>query len=214
MEPTLDFIATQLQQRIPYRYKWGRKQNDIWDGYSSFIYNTLLWEDLVEKMRETALRLHLDKGELFDYAANRWYNYWSAVAVEKIFAESVKVQPVKNIRDNEKDFYINNIPFDHKTSVFPQGFERDISYAKKNEAALIQWFYNNQSTQKRFHLKNRLFIVVYHKNGAHWKIKSEIVTLKNAIQSFLNGFNEQALHRIKLRDNATVLSAIIWVEKD
>lgn len=206
-------IENELKKRLPYNYHWGQKQNDLWDGYTNFIYKTLNWEELVLKMKQATIDHKLEKRELFNYAANRWYNFWSAQAVEQIFTEMEGIEPVAEKKDSEKDFYLLGIPFDHKTSVFPKQFQNTFEYAQSHKNELIEWLYKNQSTQKRHHFKNRLFIVVYAKNGEHWKLKAEISLLKKDIQKYVVAFNKEQLHSFTFADEQTTLSDIIWVSK-
>ncbi len=150
---------------------------------------------------------------LRDYAFNRWYNFWSAMAAEDIFASHQKVLANKNSYDKLVDFKIENIPFDHKTSIFPKGFNQPYHYAKENEKELIQWLYDNQSQQGRKHLKNRLFIVLYDGNTMqHWKMKSEIMLLKSAIDKYVENFSKKKLHRFDFGEGE-VFSDMIWVTK-
>ncbi len=69
----LQNIENELKKRLPYNYSWGQKQNDFWDDYTNFIYKTLDWEELVLKMKQATIDYKLDKRDLFNYAANRWY---------------------------------------------------------------------------------------------------------------------------------------------
>lgn len=142
-------IENELRKRLQYHYHWGQKQNNLWDGYTDFIYNTPIWEALVPKMETAFQKYGLDKKNLFNYAANRWFNFWSAMAVEQIFTEMDGVEKVAETKDSEKDFYLFGIPFDHKTSVFPKQFEKNFEYAQNHKAELIEWFYKNQSSQKK-----------------------------------------------------------------
>jgi len=206
-------LEEQLKKRWRYKYVWGKKQNNLWDGYTSYIYTTQNWEDLIPKMAKTVADYQLDKHELFYYASNRWYNFWSAMAVEQLFTEIEGITQVADRKDREKDFYLNDIPFDHKTSVFPRGFGRNISYAKANENELIQWLYKHQSSEQRFHLKNRLFVIVHNKNGAHWKLKARLSLIKNAIQDYVNNYDKDQLQKIIFANNKTALSDIIWVQQ-
>jgi len=80
---------------------------------------------------------------LFNYALNRWYNFWSARAVEQIFCSLVGVKPAKNLKDRLVDFQLHDIKFDHKTSVFPRQYAKTLDYAKKNQADLIQPAYDS-----------------------------------------------------------------------
>jgi len=145
-----------------------------------------------------------------NYTFNRWYNFWSAIAIEKLFSLHQNVTPNINKYDKLIDFSINNISFDHKTTVFPQGFNKTIDYAKQNPLELITWLYLNQSQEGRKHLKNRLFIVIIDKNNEHWKLKSEIALIKTQIDIYVENFAEQKLISLTI-ENQKILSDIIWV---
>ncbi len=208
----LQNIEKELKQRHQFPYTWFRKQNDLWDNKTNFIYQTSTWETLVQKINTLSNKQGFDEQQIFQYAANRWYNFWSSKAVEHIFSEIEGVEPAAETKDSEKDFYLFGIPFDHKTSVFPKQFNKTFEYAQNHKKELILWLYKNQSTQKRLHFKNRLFIIVYAKNGEHWKLKAEISILKNAIEKYVSGFRKEQLHSFTFHEDQTILSDIIWVE--
>ena len=92
----LQIVETELQKRLQYPYVWGRKQNNLWDNYTNFIYTTPTWEALMPQMAEIVATHKLNKRELFNYTINRWYNFWSAMAVEQIFTNLPQVTPTKN----------------------------------------------------------------------------------------------------------------------
>ncbi len=209
----LQNIEKELKKRHQYPYKWFRKQNDEWDRYTQFIYQIPNWDALARKIEIVAESQEVDKQQFFNYSANRWYNFWSSQAVEHIFGELDGIEPVAEAKDSEKDFYLHGIPFDHKTSVFPKQFNKTFEYAQNHKSELIEWLYKNQSTQKRHHFKNRLFIVVFMRNGEHWKLKAEISGLKNAIQKYVVSFQPKQLHSFTFADGQTTLSDIIWVSK-
>ncbi len=204
-------IETQLKKRWQYKYKWLKKQNDQWDAYTNFIYTTQNWEDLIKEIAAVVELYKLNKEEAFYYAINRWYNFWSSVAVEGFFCSLPQVIPTKNNKEKLTDFSIHNIPFDHKTSVFPKGFGKGFAYAKAYKEQLLYWLYNNQSQQGRKHLANRLFIIVYDKNGNHWKLKAEISLLQQAINNYVATFEPDQLTTLKFSENQMALSDIIWV---
>lgn len=209
----LENIEKELKKRYQYPYKWFRKQNDEWDRYTRFIYQISNWESLIRKIAIVAESQQFNKQQIFQYAANRWYNFWSAKAVEHIFTKIEGVESVVEAKDSEKDFYFFGIPFDHKTSVFPKQFGHTFEYAQSHKAELIEWLYRNQSTQKRHHLKNRLFIVVYDRSGEHWKLKAEISLLQKAVEQYLTGFKPEQLHSFMFTVGQQTLSDIIWVSK-
>jgi len=210
----LEYIESQLKKRLPYKNLWFRKQDDLWDKRSAFIYDTLSWDSLVKKMEVAVNRYQYNKKQYFYYTINRWYNYWSAMAVEQLFTQEISIKPNPNPKSGNYDFIWNGIPFDHKTSVFPKSFRGGnttaFAYAKANPEALVTWLYKNQSTGQRFHLKNRLFIVVYANDGAHYKIKAEIGLFKTIIQTYISTFDPSQLIRLQLQPKTETLTDIIW----
>jgi len=202
----LERVERELKKRLNYPYIWGRKQSDDWDKQTNFIYKTYSMESLIKKTKNF-------DDSLRNYAFNRWYNFWSAMAVEDIFVSHPNVQANKNRYDKLVDFKIYNIAFDHKTTVFPKGFNKNFEYAKEHKDELINWLYSNQSQQGRKHLENRLFIVLYDsKNNDHWKMKAEISLLKTKIDTYVKNFNKENLSVLNL-GNGNIYSDIIWVTK-
>jgi hypothetical protein len=201
----LQRLERELKKRLPYQYKWGRKQSNSWDSDTNFIYKTYSFESLLKRTKAFS-------EELTDYALNRWYNFWSAMAAENIFTSHSNIIANKNSYDKLVDFTIDNIPFDHKTSVFPKGFGKSYKYAIENERELIQWLYDNQSQQGRKHLKNRLFIIMYDENGQHWKMKSEIIKLKERIDLYVDNFSPKNLYKFDFGDGE-VYSDVLWIIK-
>ena len=207
-------IEKQLQKRLPYTYSWGQKQNDEWDQYTNFIYNIPNWEAVVDAMQATLKVYPLNKRDFFNYAANRWFNFWSAMAIEQIFSELENVTPSHNHKNRLVDFSLNGIDFDHKTSVFPKGFRQTLFYAQSHEEELLQWLYKNQSQQQRKHFANRLFIIVYAGSGEHWKLKAEISWLKSKVENYVKNFNPSQLKQLGLEEEQTTFADIIWALKE
>ena len=200
-------LENELKKRWERPYNWGKIQNDTWDKQTKFIYTTYSYKTLLLRIN------NLDKA-IQDYALNRWYNFWSARAVEYIFTTNAAVEAHTNAYDKLVDFKINDIPFDHKTSVFPKGFSQGSNYARAHKKELILWLYKNQSQQGRKHLANRLFIVLLDDiTGAHWKMKAEIQPLKIAIDKYMRTFDPSKLCTLDF-GNGTVYSDIIWLIKD
>ncbi len=202
----LERVERELKKRWSIPYSWGRKQCDDWDKETNFIYTTYSFASLLRKSEQLS-------DELRNYAFNRWYNFWSAMAIEYIFTLNPIVKANKNRYDKLVDFAIEDIPFDHKTSVFPRGFLKSFEYAKENEKELIRWLYEHQSQQGRKHLKNRLYVVLYDRNNQHWKLKAEISLIKEYIENYLDNFDKEKLCQINIEESQA-LSDIIWINKD
>jgi len=195
-------LEKELKKRLKFPYHWGRKQNNEWDNQTNFIYK-------ISSFDELQTITNLMSQELKDYAMNRWFNYWSAMGVEYIFAQNHQVVANKDKYDKLVDFKILNIPFDHKTSVFPQQYTQSLEFAQQNKKDLIIWLYINQSQQGRKHYANRLFVVLYSQNGEHWKMKANLSFLKQNIENYLNNFNHENLIILKQGENR-IYSDIIF----
>lgn len=209
MQADLVQIEKELKKRLTYPYKWGRKQNDYFDKLTNYVYGISSFDDV---LKETERRFSKDKENknIANYALNRWYNFWSAHAIEKIFCSLPNVKPALDEKDRLVDFTIDGVTFDHKTSVFPKNFPYPINKAIKKTDELILWLYKHQSQQQRKHLKNRLFIVLYSFDGEHWKLKAEISWLKERIEKYMQGFNPHFLMKFQLEESQETISDIIW----
>jgi hypothetical protein len=205
-------IQSELQKRHQYPYVWGTKQQDAMDQSTNFIYRISNFDELVEKL-EQMLKYHPDRQQIFNYALNRWYNFWSARAVEEIFCSHPIVKPLSNPKDKRADFKINEIWFDHKTTVCPIEYINKIQVIKEIRKDLIEWLYNNQSQQQRKHYYNRLFIFLFDPHGEHWKLKAEIFWLKDLIYSYLDSFDKSNLLSFSFVENKLTYSDVIWAIK-
>ncbi len=205
----LKALERELQKRWAYPYHWGGQQNDRRDRQTNFIYHTSSFDALLRKTQaKFGQNPHYDAW--LNYALNRWYNFWSAKGVESLFAASDLVTPARDERDRLVDFCIQHVRFDHKTTIFPRAFDRDLDYARRHPKALITWLYQHQSQGGRKHLKNRLFIVLHAPDGRHWRLKAELTWLKHLIDQYLATFAHRQLHRFSFEPNTTTLSDIIW----
>ena len=204
IEINLEFTEAELKKRLEYPYIWHSIQFDLWDNKTRFVYNVPIFKDVVKKINQ------MDNKEIKDYALVRWYNYWSAKAIEQIFANHNNVEYDRNNHNSKVDFKIKGIEFDHKTSVFPKRINKDISFCLNNKSYLINWLYMNQSNGSRKHFGNKIFLVLYKTNGDHWKLKSELKKINNAIDAFFLNFNVKNFTELNINRNE-ILSDIIWV---
>jgi len=208
-------IEQELKKRLAYPYVWGRKQNDRYDRLTRFIYRTRTFEQLIfhlERIKTNpAYNRHAE--DIRNYALNRWYNYWSARAVEEIFCTMHTVEPERDTRNRFADFSINGIRFDHKTTIYPKGFNKPLKQAQAGPKELIKWLYLNQSRERRKHFANRLFIVLHSFDGEHWKLKAEIEWLGKKIETYVKEFHPTQLHRCEFEAHPNVWADIIWAIK-
>lgn len=206
-------LEEELKKRTELNYFWGRKQDDEFDKQTNFIYKITSFELLLATIKY-AFKDNTQYDDLKNYALNRWFNFWSAKGVESIFCEHENVNPFLDSFNKFTDFYIQNIPFDHKTTIFPKSFGKSVPYGILHKSELIAWLYKNQSQQQRKHHKNRLFIVLvnYQEEDGDWKLKSEIGWLKEIISAYLLNFDQSKLHSF-IFENNLVYADIIWAIK-
>ena len=200
----------ELRKRWVYPYRWGRVQGDRFDALTRFVYQVESFEALLTQIERRYAHAPDYEG-LRNYALNRWYNFWSARAVEDIFCSLEGVVPARNRRDRLVDFSIQGVRFDHKTSVFPRGFGRDLCFAVNRPEVLMRWLYTHQSKQQRQHYANRLFVVLYAADGQHWKLKAELTWLRTLVKSYVTAFDPARLWRFSFEAaDGPTFSDIIW----
>ncbi len=210
----LAHLQTELQKytREPF-LPWGQKQNNHWDNLTNFVYKIPEWNGLKQNI-DRYQPANVERRQFFAYASHRWFNFWSARGVETIFSELSGVTAALNPRDRLVDFSINGTTFDHKTSVFPKRYPYDLSFARQNPVSLVDWLYKNQSSQRRQHFHNRLFLVLYDsQRGEHWKLRAELLWLKTKIEAYVRHFDPDKLISLTFEPNHLTLADIIWAIK-
>ncbi len=207
-------LQIQLKKCYPCIENWGKKQNNDWDKQTNFIYKVRHFQTLESQIKDK-FKEESNFEELRIYALNRWYNFWSAKGIETIFCSYPNVKPHSDSFHHYIDFWIDEIAFDHKTSVFPSNYNQTIEFAKENPTDLLRWLYENQSKQKRFHLQNRLFLILYKKEGNHQKLKSEIDFIQPIIENYLHYFSFGKLQKLEFQTDKGVKTAycdLIFIE--
>jgi hypothetical protein len=197
-------LEAELKQRWAIPYRWYGKQNNGADQQTSYIYQVKCF---CEAERTSAERFGRDT-PAYHYALNRWYNFWSARAIEALICLHPNAEKAPDF-DQQIDFYIDHIPFDHKSTVYPRGFGHGLSYALAHQDEFICWLYQNQSMERRWHLANRLFVVLHAADGAHWKLNAELRWIQTFVDDYVSHFTTNTLHTIQLNGTHTQAD-IIW----
>ena len=203
----IDIVAleAELKKRLAHpATPWDRRQNDVWDKATNFIYRTATWDALRDAVRS------LKPAGLRNYAINRWFNFWSAVGVETIFTRQSGVTPGP-YKHRLIDFSIAGLTFDHKTTVFPAAYFPGSLYAAAYPAHLAAWLYAHQSGEQRHHLGNRLFLVLYNFQGAHWRLRAELGLIRGQVETYVRNFDPARLITLQLTEDHTALTDIIWI---
>jgi|AntDeeMinimDraft_4_1070355.scaffolds.fasta_scaffold04918_4 hypothetical protein len=213
MNLDLELIELELRKRTAFDHQCGQKQNDRWDGLTDFVYDYWKWEAVVQAIKAIVEAYDLPKRKFFNYAANRWFNFWSEMAVEQIFVESTHVIPSVDRKNRLVDFTLNGVDFDHEILVYPKDFGQTFFYAQNHGEELLRWFFKNQNQGQQEGSSNTLLMVLHAENDAHWKLKAEVIWLKNIIEDHLKYFKPSELKSIQVGEGKTVYTDLIWAEK-
>jgi len=166
---------------------WGRAQHDDWDTHSDFIYHIHSLDDLRQKTREVAATAGLPLDGFARYVVHRWYNYHTHQVVLDILCAHPRVRREANPRHRQVDLYLDGVPFDLKLTPLPRAYPHDLAHAQARPEHLVNWLYRNQSTQRRYHTANRLFMLLYHAGDPRraWEVRRMFDLLGRCSATFL-----------------------------
>lgn len=183
----IDRIARQLQ-KIADSLAWGRVQNNAWDRLCPFIFRLRSVEAVTARAAEVGRQNPevADADELVRYARRRWYCFWCARLSELLFLDYPNARPGPP-KDHQVDLYLDDVPFDLKTSEVPRAFVGGLAELLGDPARAVAWFYTHQSQERRFHLGNRLFLVLGDPEdpGQAWRLRGDVAALRAAIDAFM-----------------------------
>lgn len=186
-------LEQELAKALPILKKWGRKQNNLYDWHTDYIYDIDEFDVLVMRVKIHAHRMWWDIDDVLRYAINRWFNFKISKFAENEFTSHKGVKKEENEYHKEIDFYIDWTPFDLKMSVFPKGRWKNLSYALEHKEELANRLYENGSQEKRLHFGNKIFIVCYSQDGNHNRTKAKLWLIREKIDEYLKNYNKDSL---------------------
>jgi len=190
----------EIQRALDYIDAHWQRQNDELDAATKFVYE-------IDNL-DFIITICEKKGIDLNYALHRWYNFQCARRHEQIFCNNGAVKE-QDGRHKTIDFYINNVPFDLKTSVYPKKFRADADLSKrKDKNELVAWLYQNQSSEGRQHFENRLFLVC-----EDLRSKSNFKLIEEKIKAFIDFSNKNGFNKIEF-NNKLIISDLIWIKAD
>jgi hypothetical protein len=155
---------------------------------SNFIYRVQTLAGVRRQAQAVARAKQLDVAAFENYTVRRWYNHHTHDQILKLFYAHPDVRTEANRKNRQIDFYFRNIPFDLKVSRFPRAYPETIEYARAHPHHLAEWQYRHQSKQGRYHLGNRLFIVLHNsvRPDQTWQLRREFAPLTTLVTEFLD----------------------------
>lgn len=188
----------EIKKALKYLYQDWQMQNNNLDATTKFIYKI----KTVKKLKSICEEQNID----FNYAIHRWYNFYCAKQHENIFIQ-LGAKKESNAYHKTIDFYLFDIPFDLKTTYFPNALKQGkLKYnvaTRRGKNNLIQWLYTHQSKQSRFHLENRLFIICDDLIS-----KSNFELIERNVKKFIEFASQNGINSIQI-NNKIVYSDII-----
>jgi hypothetical protein len=185
-------------RRLP---PWGRVQDDRWDQASHFIYSIRTLAALRRETKRVAAETGSPLREFGQYVIRRWYNFHTHQAALDIILAHPRTRPEPDPFHHSVDFYLDDLGFDLKLTSLPRNFAQGglaasaartpasvLAYAQANPGELAGWLYAHQSSQRRFHAANRLFVVLYDVADPQrtWELRRDFERLQQAIHDFLD----------------------------
>lgn len=147
---TLSSDLIDLSSSIPLH--WGRVQNNYVDDQIN-MFSISSYADLEKKIA------HLTEDGK-NYFRRRWYLWKCSECDEYLFYINSNAKKNPNPYDKEFDIIINGkYKFDIKGTIIPKDLREDVNYVINHPEEMIKFFYDKQSTGRRYDIQNRLFIV-------------------------------------------------------
>lgn len=139
-----------IAKKIPLH--WGRIQNNSFDDKIN-MFKIKTYEELeqaiatLDEMRQNYLR-------------RRWYLWQCSQCDEYLFYCNDNAEKNPNPYDKAYDvMFDQQLGFDIKGTVIPRNMRNDVYEVMNNQKDMVDFFYDEQSTGRRFDIQNRLFIV-------------------------------------------------------
>lgn len=180
-------IRSELQRltRMP---PWGRVQHDDWDRLSRFIYHICSLEELRQETRRVAAARGFPLQPFAAYVIRRWYNFHTHQVVLEMICAHPRVTREPDPCHPSVDFYLDGIPFDLKLTDFPRRYPLSLDETRAHPEGLVNWLYQNQSREGRYHTANRLFVVFHHATAPErtWEVRRMFDRIERLVMAYLD----------------------------
>ncbi|MEM7031383.1 MAG: hypothetical protein AAF629_17610 [Chloroflexota bacterium] len=166
---------------------WGRTQGNDWDRKSNFVYRVTMLDALRRQAVARAKADGIDEQAFLAYVIRRWYNHHTHQVIFSMLCEHPHIRAEENPRHHTIDFYLHDLAFDLKLSRFPRAFPGTVDEAMADPVSLINWQYQQQSREWRYHTANRFFIIFHHRTKPQltWQLRRDFDRLKTRLYPYL-----------------------------
>ncbi len=196
-------LEKELQKRWVLPYNFNFKFDFNLEAKINFVYTVSDFDEVLRQIGPLPESLK-------QYAVNRWYNYWSNKGLNQIFSEHPDCEPVYNQYEEVEAVTIQNTLFRIKLHVFPNQFANTLRYALRHKEELIYWLYRKIKRHSIQEIPNQIFVILYQRDGEHWKLKAELSKLKEIVDNYLNEFDIHRTVRVHIIDNTVNYADTLW----
>ncbi|MFZ0391616.1 MAG: hypothetical protein WAN36_14240 [Calditrichia bacterium] len=201
MDENLINIQEQLEKRCFYPVIWNFRFHPSWEPDIQFVYSCATFEEVLQQSESL-------RRDIQHYAINRWYNFWSQKALNEIFASHPEVQAVNNSAKNL--IRINGDVYQVKSLVYPNQFARTLRYALQHEQEMVQWLCRKFSRNNHDHSEHQLFLLLFQRDGEHWKLKAKLTDLMAIVHEYLDNFNKNGMCQNQISRENGCKCGLIW----
>lgn len=188
-----------LRNKIP--LNWGAIQNNREDDKIK-MFSISSYEELEEKLSTLS---EYSKS----YLRRRWYLWKCSQCDEYLFYVNSNVMQNPDRYDKEWDVKINEkYYFDIKGTVVPKNMRSDVLDLMENPERMIDFYYDEQSKERRYDIQNRLFIV-HHSFVSHERemyLRSAWMSKRSIYKEFCDNID-----RIRFYKTHNVTAGVIFV---
>jgi hypothetical protein len=204
-----------LQKEMKRVYDFGydyTRRDPTMDSLTNFVFSIDNFDDLMVASNLAFPEWNLNREKYISYAMTRWYKRMSATFSEAVFVRHPNI--LKASRDEDRrhiDFYMNNIPFDLKNTMFPKVYATRKKYALRHPAELAKWLMDNQADRRFSNYHNQIFIVYDSSYRPNWMMKAELFLTQRKINKWVKLRNRKPVPEIVLSAGCTVKADVIFV---
>jgi hypothetical protein len=205
---TTDNAEIQLKKRLDPKFSWGKRRVAIWDDLTHFVLQYELFDEVIESLA-MEFATHSKFEEIRNYALNRWYNFYAQKTIESIFFKHPMVRKVTRDQSEDIDIYVQGNNFRTEIVELPESYKPEFEQSLEGRKKLIKGLYNGNIISSNNQNLNHLFVVVSGRSGESWKLKSDVIWLKELIYNYLNKFDALKLIEFEFR-GSVVKSDVIF----
>jgi hypothetical protein len=185
----------------------GRKQNNFDDDKVN-LFSINEYDILIESIK------NFDE-KTKDYYKKRWFMIKVSDCDEYLISKLPETIKNPNKYSKRFDFIIKGYEFDIKGTRIPFKYKDKLNFVFSNPKEIINFYYEQQSTGRRFGIQNRLFIITVDEDNYsdEWILRTSFEEKNKAFISYLNRLDDSRNFFNIQFGGKTLIADIIFIVK-